>query len=114
MTTFKGGPANGKTLMLKQSPAFLRVTEENGKFDALDAVGDSPRPTEKIHVYALASKDGGAFIDFSGKAKRSSGFYPIATYRYVDQQPPDNLVRDNAAWAAWAAGFPDPTRLDHN
>lgn len=47
MTTFIDGPAKGQTLMLRRNPVYLIVTEENGKFDALDQLEDAPKPTEK-------------------------------------------------------------------
>jgi hypothetical protein len=84
MTTFLDGPAKGQHLMLKASPKILRVVVDGkGHWDALDLPSDKPRPDETVHLYELAEHHGGCFIDCGGKAKGASGFYQIATYRYV-------------------------------
>lgn len=83
MITFLDGPAIGKALMLRNCPQMLRVTrdKQTGQFDALDAPGDEPRPTEEVFQYQLVERTGGAFVDFGGKKKGASGFYPIAKYK---------------------------------
>lgn len=97
MTQFENGPAKGTTLMLKKSPRFLRVTEENGKFDALDQPTDTPSPTEKIYVYERVGDPGAVHIN----AKKGGGFYSMATYRYFENQPTDEYMRDAAKWEYW-------------
>lgn len=83
MTTFIDGPAAGQHLMLKNAPQTLRVVRDKvtGKWDALDAPGDTPRESEDVFEYERAELTGGAFVDYGGKKKAASGFYPIASYR---------------------------------
>ena len=97
MTSFLDGPAKGQTLMLKRCARFLRVTDANGKWDALDAWEDSPRPEEKLYCYALHGKPGGAFIDGTG----IRGFYAIAEYQFVEPQPDESTMRDDTKWHLW-------------
>jgi hypothetical protein len=93
-------------LLLKRSPRFLRVTEEAGTFDALDQFNDSPRPRERLHAYELASEVGTVHINRGGGR---GGFYPLASYRLVTEQPSDAEMRDYAAWCRWCHDH-DPKR----
>lgn len=97
MTTFKDGPAQGQTLMLITTPIFLRVTEQNGKWDALNIKGDKALPAEKLHAYLLVEHRGSAFVD----GKRCRGRFPLVTYAYIEAQPGDHIMRDNEAWVRW-------------
>ena len=97
MTTFNDGPAQGQTLLLKYSPHFLRVTELNGKWDALDEPKDQPLPEEKLHCYVHANHKGHAFLD----GPNVSGCYPVCDYDYYPLSPTDEEMRDNAKWAQW-------------
>lgn len=98
MTTFQDGPAAGKHLSLHRAAMFLRVVEENGKFDALDQLDDTPKPTEKIYAYTIVGKPGMCHVNRGGGR---GGFYALATYRLCTKQPPDDVMRDSAAWEAW-------------
>jgi len=98
MTKLEGGPANGKTLMLKRSPRFLRVTEDDGQFDALDDQLDTPKITEKLFAYEIVGDIVRGFIDFGGKQKKESGFYAIATYKFIEPQPSDSEMRITILW----------------
>lgn len=101
MTTFKDGPAQGQRLMLRRAPIFLRVTSFT-VWDALDQPEDTPEPSENLFAYVLAGEPGHCHISTRGKdGRRGGGFYPIAEYRYVEQQPDDATMRDNAAWRKW-------------
>lgn len=98
MTTFIDGPAKGKTLSLRNAPLYLRVTEENGKFDALDASDDTPRSGERIYAYRRRVYHGTAHIRMSGPG---SGFYPICEYELCANQPTDGEARDKQNWIKW-------------
>jgi len=79
MTSFRSGPAEGKILMLRRSPIFLRVVvNSDGKIDALDQPGDQPTATEQIHVYKLEGEVGSCHINRRGG---TGGFFTFATYR---------------------------------
>ena len=98
MTRFNDGPAKGQNLMLKRAARFLRVVEENGKWDALDQREDTPKPTETIYAYTIVGEPGMSHIHASGGR---GGFYTIANYRFVTPQPADSEMRDNNAWRTW-------------
>jgi hypothetical protein len=98
MTAFEDGPAKGQTLMLHRAPRFLRVTEDNGKWDALDQLADTPRPNEKLFVYEIVGEPSWIHIYKRGPG---SGFYTRASYRFVAQQPEDETMRHTPAWRDW-------------
>ena len=98
MTRFDNGPAKGQTLMLKRAARFLRVTEEAGKFDALDQLCDEPRSTEKLYAYEITKFSGTCHVRMSGGR---GGFYAMATYHFVEPQPTDAEMRTETAWDAW-------------
>lgn len=103
MTTFVDGPAKGRTLMLKRSPKYLRVTEAAGKqeFDALDQVNDKPEITEHLYAYVVSKTLGTAHLKMGGKSKSASGFYPIVEYSFLPVQPTDAIMRSNERWQEW-------------
>lgn len=97
MTTFTDGPAKGQNLMLQRIPKYLRVTEENGKFDALNNLTDTPRATEKIYAYIHVGQAGYCHI----RRKGGGGFYAIASYQFIPEQPVDSVMRSEEAWTKW-------------
>lgn len=103
MIKFLDGPAKDQTLMLRRAPIMLRVTRQviARTFDALDQLTDAPDDGEEIFVYRQESYDGHVHLNCRGKNRSAGGFYPIATYRLLPDQPEDKHVRTNAAWAAW-------------
>jgi hypothetical protein len=104
MTSFLSGPAEGKVLMLRRSPIFLRVViNADGKVDALDRLEDQPTANEQIHVYKLEGKVGTCHINRRGGG---GGFFSVATYRYLPQQPQDSDVREIHNWQAWCLSQP--------
>lgn len=98
MTFFQKGPADGQKLLLKRAAKFLRVTEEAGKWDALDQLEDTPRPAEKLHAYQIIGTPGSCHINM-GRGR--GGFYIVATYQFCEQQPTDEQMRDNKLWREW-------------
>lgn len=100
MTTFKGGPADGQTLMLKRAPVFLRVVREEGgtSIDALDQLDDVANPREELFAYVCIEMNGCVHINRGGGR---GGFYPIATYRFLEPQPEDDDMRANESWRDW-------------
>lgn len=98
MTTFQDGPAQGQRLMLKRAAMFLRVTECNGKWDALDQLNDRADHHEKLYAYRIVGVPGHCHINASGGR---GGFYPVATYQFYDPQPTDSQMRDTGEWANW-------------
>ena len=103
MTSFKDGPAAGKSLLLKRSPQFLRVVEADGEFDALDLIEDRPRPRETCYAYELVEARGMMHLNMRDrKGKRCCGWYAVADYRLVEPQPEQAVMCDTAKWQAWA------------
>lgn len=104
MTSFLSGPAEGKVLMLRRSPIFLRVViDADGKLDALDQPGDQPTANEQIHVYKLEGQVGSCHINRRGGG---GGFFSVATYRHLPEQPQDSDVRETRNWQAWCLSQP--------
>lgn len=98
MTKFEDGPAKGVILQLQRSPMFLRVTEMSGKWDALDQWEDIPHADEKIYVYKLSERLGRCHVCRGGGR---GGSFEFATYRVVENQPPDEALRDFDVWKGW-------------
>lgn len=96
MTTFEDGPAKGQHLRLQCAPRYMRVTQHGAKFDALDQSHDQPLPGETLYAYQIVGTPGVCHMRIKG----GGGFYAIATYRIVPDQPPDALMRSNTAWQA--------------
>jgi hypothetical protein len=101
MTNFLSGPAKGQHLYLKRAPRFLRVTEDGGKFDALDQLEDYPKVTERLFAYEIVGMPGSCHINRSGGR---GGFYTVATYKMVEPQPTDVQMRVEADWKKWCYG----------
>jgi hypothetical protein len=106
MTRFLDGPAMGQAMNLTRAPVFLRAVVsledglfyKDGKWDALDKLEDTPANHERIFAYKLDGEPTRGFVD--GTNYRGPFF--IATYRYFPNQPPDDVMRDNAKWQEWA------------
>lgn len=104
MTNFLDGPTKGQYLILKRAPVFLRVTEETGKFDALDQPEDTPKSSEKLHAYRMVGTPGMCYIN---RGRNGSGMFTVATYQLVETQPDDKTMRDAALWRAWCYEQPE-------
>lgn len=89
MTTFQDGPAQGKTLMLRRCPFFLRVVTKRGEIDALDQIGDTPSPAESIHVYLRQPGAAMNAIHLNTGRKPGGGWFARADYKLSPVQPPE-------------------------
>ena len=101
MTRFLDGPAARVSLMIRRAPPFLRVVESHrkGEWDALDQVDDEPRPKETIYAYRRTKKPGVCHIKATRRS--ASGWYPMADYSFVAEQPADEVMRSRETWRAW-------------
>ena len=99
MTSIEDGPAKGQTFMLKRAPLLLRVVESDGTWDALDQLDDLPNPWEKIYAYERVGDVGQVHINAGRSA--GHGWYTMASYRFVPDQPTDAEMRDPEKWQAW-------------
>lgn len=104
MIRFLGGPANDVVLSLARQPIFLRVVKNAaGAIDALDQPDDVPELDEEIFVYRI--REGSVshgHMTYSGKDGRRTGrFFAIATYDFLPDQPPADVLRDTSRWRAY-------------
>lgn len=97
MTLFMNGPANDQRLALRRSPRFLRVVTAAGKWDALDQLDDTPASGEKIYAYEIIE---GPFVVHL-RRRGGGGVYSAATYRYIEDQPSDEIMRAAGDWRQW-------------
>jgi hypothetical protein len=108
------GPAEGVTLMARRAPMFLRLVYDElaRKWDALDALDDTPSPSETVHVYRRGPGSWSSMFACRGS---HGGRYEMGDYRYVPYAPHEEL-RDTEAWREWvnsqaaADGLVDPER----
>lgn len=98
MTRFLDGPAKGQTLMLRRAPVFLRAVQGPSGWDALDQLDDTPAANERIVVYRLIGEPTWMHV----RMTKGGGIFRGGTYRVVDPQPPEDVLRQTAAWRAWA------------
>ncbi len=97
MTRFEDGPAEGQVLSLRRAPKYLRVVECRGAWDALDQMDDVPQPRETLYAYEVVGEPGMCHI----RGAKISGFYALATYRFIAEQPDEAVMRDWVAWRRW-------------
>lgn len=98
MTNFIGGPVDGRILLLKRAPHFLRVVRGAMGFRALDQIEDTAAPDESISVYRVSGPVGENTVLLT---PTSSGTYKVATYVHQSPQPDDSLIRETTAWQSW-------------
>ena len=98
MTIFNGGPANGRVLMLKRSPLYLRVTQDGRSFDALDQLDDAPKPGEKVFAYARVGAFGMMHVN---SRKSCGGFFTFASYSFIEAQPIADALVEQEKWRQW-------------
>lgn len=100
MARFIDGPAAGVYLELRRAPIMLRVVcSGKGQWDALDQLDDLPLWNETVHVYRMRGDPITYHVCRSPRSK--SGWHNDSEYVVWPTPPPDETLRDNAAWAAW-------------
>lgn len=99
MIRFHDGPARAQCLALRRAPYLLRVTRAGSTFDALDLVDDVPHPDEQLFAYVLIEGPVSCHLKIAKPGR--SGFYVMATYKLVPEQPADQDMRTRTRWAAW-------------
>lgn len=88
-------------LMLRRAPLFLRVTSLHDHWDALDQPKDTPALEETLYAYQRVGTAGNCHLRFGGTDRHLSGFYVMANYRLVSDQPTDAQMRDKESWRSW-------------
>jgi hypothetical protein len=100
MTSFISGPAAGQVLPLRRAPIMLRVVRSpNGVWDALDQIDDEPKPREAIFVYRLTKEP--TYMHLCMRPRSGSGFYAMAEYGFLLDQPAEMHLRTSQAWRDW-------------
>ncbi len=103
-TRFLDGPASGLELSLRRAPTFLRVVcDHNGDLDALDQLDDVAEEGERLYAYRVVEGTRNRFhLLVRGKEARTrGGWWELADYRWCDDQPSDEVLRDNTKWRQW-------------
>lgn len=104
MTRFIDGPAAGVTLMLRRAPHFLRAVHDGKDWDALDQLEDRPAASEIVVAYEMVGEPTWMHI----RARKGGGIYRGGSYQVVKDQPADEVLRNQAAWEAWAVEHFEP------
>lgn len=90
-------------LSLERAPRFLRFVMVGSKWETLDALDqpdDAPTPEEKCYA---AEQSDSSNVHFSGQrnGKRFGEWRKTATYKLVEDQPPQEVMSDYEQWKAW-------------
>jgi hypothetical protein len=108
MISFVDGPAKGVVLELRRCPLFLRVVQTpSGGWDALDQLDDEPEESETIYVYRRNDEPPPSRIHLCRRGKGLSGWFWIAQYSVLDEQPSDSEVRSTDSWRRWVTNRPE-------
>ncbi len=100
MVKFIDGPLDGVSLCLRRAPLFIRATVGNGcVFDALDQHSDEPGDDEQLYAYRRIGDAGSVHVN--GGRRSVNGWYALATYRIVPEQPSDITMRNAKEWQRW-------------
>lgn len=100
------------TLQVKRRPLYLRFVRRPNRsgrcsrtayqWDALDQLDDTPDPAEEIIVAACVGKTS-AHFDMVKDGRRVGVWETIYHYHPIENQPPDDVLRDTAKWVDWAS-----------
>jgi hypothetical protein len=97
---FLDGPAKDVILQLHRAPLILRVVrDKQGQWDALDQLGDSPKPGEVVYLYRAVTVPRSMHLSMADRKK--SGWFYSADYRYLDDQPAKIHTWSNWEWDKW-------------
>lgn len=115
MSRILDGPVGPVTLANGRAPIFLRVTiDDDGTVDVLDQLEDTPKATERIHVYEqVPGTHHGVALVMMARPRRCVSMAD-GDYRHrpdVDGE----TVRETDAWRAWchAEAIRQELWLDH-
>lgn len=99
MTTFEDGPAKGQQARLSRAPQYLRLTEATpGHWEPLVLIEDLPEAGARVVAYELVGEPQWVRVTREGRSEVTFA----GTYRLVDPQPTDTILRINALWQEWA------------
>lgn len=93
-------------LNLHRTPKMLRFTvvgRDYKTLDALDQLDDEPRDNETLVAAVLVSRD---MVHIDGRdkdGKRFGRWLESVTYRMIESQPPQEVMRDTTRWQEWAS-----------
>ena len=95
----------GKALRLARTPKYLRFVCSNlaskwrDSLDALDQLDDEPK--EEYILAAVIDRKGNIHVDGIENGCRFGRWELYVTYRLVEPQPSQELMRDREQWQAW-------------
>ena len=100
MISLRDGPAKGAYLV-KRAPYYLRavVDRVTGKADVLNELADVPSFNERVYIYKAVTEPHLVHVNF-GSARRGTGFYMSAHYKYMPGVDGEGL-RDRDSWRKW-------------
>lgn len=103
MIVFRGGRADRLRLNLRRAPLYLRVafSRVTGEWDALDQLGDTPGPKERVYVYRRVGEASRFHVKYAGRSRHLSGWHADAVYEPVAEPPDDATARGTESWRAW-------------
>lgn len=102
MSAFRGGPADGVTLMFHRGPVYLRVVQGPDGFDVLDQLDDTPREDELVWVYRMLGDSRHAHLLYRGRGEVRSGWYEFSDYEHVEvDDETRERIRDTQEWRNW-------------
>lgn len=98
------------TLAVKRRPLYLRFVRKINRsgrrermpysWDALDQLGDTPEADEEIIVAACVGKTS-VHVDMVKDGRKVGVWVAVYRYEMIDNQPPDDVLRDSAKWTDW-------------
>lgn len=85
---------------MDRTPIMLRVAQGD---TILQEADPPPAPHVPVYAYIMSGKPSTGFWDGRDPktGRRTGGMFSHAQYRYLSEQPPEEALRDGAAWAAW-------------
>ena len=91
-------------LSLERAPRFLRFVMVGSKWETLDALDqpdDAPTPEEKCYAAEQVDSSNVHLSCRSPEGRRYGRWEKTATYKLVDDQPAQEVMRDWEQWAKW-------------
>lgn len=110
---FLNHPLCRQSLSLERTPRFLRFVcrESCRKWDALDQPDDIAADDEFI-LAAIWSHTNSVHVDGVRDGKRFGEWRKSITYKPIEPQPPQDLLRDNERWRSWCMAENERTETD--
>jgi hypothetical protein len=104
------GPATGQRLDVIRAPLLLRVVcSGRGRWDAIDNLDAAPKSGHEI-VLAYMRRSEPEIKNYSWEGGNEKVYSQSVSYFYVEDQPSEEVMRENDTWRAWARGVSKSTQ----